>query len=180
MAALSQEIARLTLGYAGGVMQPIAPDKAGVVNSRLVAAYPLPALALFLTLLFAYSSITLALLIWCASVSSPVFEVGTSGEKLRTVSLTQLVQMRLTNPLSFVASTFDLPTSPSHLVKEGVDSEGTPLSLQTDTEKLFDESSGTARLHVGLIAPSNQRKNAPRFEIRQGPLTRVQSQSDGE
>ena len=160
MADLSQEIGRLALGTIAGILVPIAPQTVGFRNSRLVSAYPFAPLALFLGLLFVYSAIAIALFVWCASVSSSAVQIRGPGKKLRTVALTQLVHMRLTNPLSFVASVFDPCLS---LEKDSIDSSKAILSLQTDTQKLFDESDDTVRIRVGFAAD----EKVPRFEIRQ-------------
>jgi len=169
MADLSQEITRLMLAAAAGILVPIAPDTASFVNSRLISAYPFPPLALFLGLLFIYSAIVIALFVWCAFAGSPTLKVHVPGKSSRTVSLMQLVQMRITNPLCFVASVFDPLTSPAlHLQRDPIDSTNVPLSLQTDTMKSFDESRATVRLHAGFAA---QEDETPQFAIRQ-PLAK--------
>jgi hypothetical protein len=172
MANLSQEIARLTLATVAGVLAPTAPEAAGFVNSRFVSAYPVEALALFLGLLFVYTIVVIVLFVWCASASSPAMEVRRPGEKTRTVSLMKLVQMRLTNPLSFVASVFNNPSSPTalHLHQDVTTDPADPLlSLETNVRKLFDESANTGRLFAGFSVEDN---NVPIFEIRQRPTTR--------
>jgi len=164
MGDLSQKIARLTLATVAGILAPIPPEMAGVVNSRLVSAYPFPALALFLALLFIYSTIVIALFVWCAFTSSPTLPVHVPGKKPQQVCLLQLVQMRLTNPLSFVASVFDQSSAALHLQQDFNIPTNSLLSLQTETKNLFDESTDTARLHVSFSTGKNE---TPRFEIRQ-------------
>jgi hypothetical protein len=168
MADFSQEIARLTLAAASGILAPIAPESAGTVNSKLVSAYPFPPLALFLGLLAVYSATATALFLWCAFADSPTLRVDAPENKSRTVSLVQLVQMRIANPLSFVASVFDPSTSPAlFLTQDPVDPANVPLSLQTDTKMLFNESRTTARLHVGF---TSQEDAMPQFVMKQGSI----------
>jgi hypothetical protein len=172
MANLSQEIARLTLATVAGVLAPTAPETAGFVSSRFVSAYPVDAVALFLGLLFVYSMVVITLFVWCACASSPAMDVRRSGKKAQTVSLMELVQMRLTNPLSFVASVFNKPSSPTALyLHQGVTTDPADplLSLETDVRKLFDESANTSRLFAGFSLEDN---NLPIFDIRLRPTRR--------
>jgi hypothetical protein len=171
MADLSQEIARLTLATASGILVPVAPQSVANVNSRLVSAYPFPPLILFLVLLAVYSANVTALFLWCAIADSPTLRVDAPENGSRTVSLVQLVQMRITNPLSFVASVFD-SSNPSalHLRQDPIDSGDVPLSLQTDTKKSFNESRTVLRLDVGFIAREDERLQFTmrRRSIKQG------------
>jgi hypothetical protein len=170
MADLSQEIARLTLAIAAATMAPMAPTKAGVVDSKIISAYPFPPLAVFLGLLFIYSVILIVLSVWCAIVSSPTLEVRAPGKKPATVGLSQLVGMRLTNPLSFVATAFATSSSALYSEQNRDASTDRLLSLQTDTEELFDESANTPRLHTGFSAEYDTENEVPRFEIKQSPI----------
>ena len=164
LANLSQEIARLTVATVAGILAPTVPDAAGIVSSRLVSAYPIAPLALFLVLLFAYSIVVIILFVWSASASSPAIEIRKAGKKSRTVSLMQLVQMRLTNPLSFVASVFNQPSSPTlHFQQNDTDPADLLLSLETDVQKLFAESANTDPLVAAFSAEDN---HLPMFEIK--------------
>ena len=180
MADLSQEIARLTLAIAAATMAPIAPTEVGVVNSKFISAYPFPPLAVFLGLLFVYSVIVIALFLWCAFVSSPTLEVREPGKKPATVGLIQLVGMRLTNPLSFVATAFATSSSALFPKQDHIAPTDRLLSLQTDTEKLFIESANTPRLHTGFIAEYDTENEVSRFEIKQSPIGHSSTGRDGE
>jgi hypothetical protein len=168
MADFSQEIARLTLASASGILAPIAPESAGIANSKLVSAYPFPPLVLFLGLLAVYSVIVTALFLWCAFADSPTLRVNARENGSHTVSLVQLVQMRITNPISFVSSVFDPFASPAlYFQPDQVDSVIFPLSLQTDMKMLFNESRTTARLHVGFTSREDE---MPQFVMGQGSI----------
>jgi hypothetical protein len=157
-------IARLTVATVAGILAPTVPDAAGIVSSRLVSAYPIAPLALFLVLLFAYSIVVIILFVWSASASSPAIEIRKAGKKSCTVSLMQLVQMRLTNPLSFVASVFNQPSSPTlHFQQNDTDPADLLLSLETDVQKLFAELANTDPLVAAFSAEDN---HLPMFEIK--------------
>lgn len=165
MADLSQEIARLTLAIAATTMTPIAPTQAGVISSKFISSYPFLPLAVFLGLLFTYSAIVIALFVWCVIISSPALEVSVPGKKSLTVGLVQLVHMRLTNPLSLVATIFATPSSALNLQQGHVPSTDVLLSLQTDTQKLFNELTNTQRLHASDVLGRALKPELPKLGL---------------
>jgi hypothetical protein len=69
--------------------------------------------------------------------------------------LVQLTQMRITNPLCFVASVFG--SSVFDLRQDPIDSGDVPLSLGTDMKKSFNELNTVARLRVGFTVHEDER-----------------------
>ena len=170
-AALNQQLARLALASAGGMFARAAvpPETAQDVQQRLVTRYPLAPTILFAVVLFVYGLIALAIF-WASALDSSYavrIPGDLSGSPPRFVSMSELLSLRLADPLSVVSSLYP-PRDETKAAAgggEGVDPI-VAISTQTATLDMFPEGTPrTARegLYVGL--GRSERMGRPAFGI---------------
>ncbi|KAJ6618839.1 hypothetical protein B0H10DRAFT_1216529 [Mycena sp. CBHHK59/15] len=141
LAAMNQELSRLSLAMFAGTLQPAAstaqtPTSTSLqtpTSTSLFGRYPLGPVATYLLLLYAYALTAGAIYIWAARLRSLLFRFP----EHRTASAVQLAQLRLTDPLTLVAALYPSPSAHD-------------WPSADDPHDLFRESEATARLEVGM------------------------------
>lgn len=150
MAFLSQDLARLALGSAAYITNETAPALSQFeINDRILGQYPIVPVFIYIALMYAYTIIALIILLQTLVVSKDVtIQVPFSGpnsvddnNETKEVSALELIQLRLTSPLSSVAAMFPPDKTESRKAK---------LSTETTLLNMFDEHPGEERLVVGL------------------------------
>ncbi|KAJ7715577.1 hypothetical protein DFH07DRAFT_362114 [Mycena maculata] len=131
LAAMNQELSRLTLALFAGTLQPAPSTSLSTAQqSALFGRYPFAPVIVYLFLLYAYSFTAGGIYIWAARLRSPFFRAP--GRK--TTTALQLVHLRLTDPLALVASIY-----PSYADCPAPD----------DPREMFLEDDTTSRLEIG-------------------------------
>ncbi|KAJ6502108.1 hypothetical protein C8R45DRAFT_1092003 [Mycena sanguinolenta] len=131
VAALNQELGRLTLALFAGTLQPttVAAQHTSQ-DSTLLGRYPFPPVIVYLLLLYAYALTAAGIYVLAARLRSTLFR----APGYKTTSAVQLAQLRLTDPLAFVAALY-----PSH----------SDACEPDNAQDLFLEDDTTPRLMMG-------------------------------
>ncbi|KAJ7286230.1 hypothetical protein C8J57DRAFT_1287075 [Mycena rebaudengoi] len=133
LAAVNQELGRITLALSAGTLQPTTFISQSPPINTLFGRYPLGPVIAYASLLYAYALTAGGLYIWAARLRSPLFRAA--GH--RTTSAAQLAQMRLTDPLALVATLFPAHTDDHY-------------PMADDPRELFAEDEMTVRLEMGI------------------------------
>ncbi|KAF7363830.1 hypothetical protein MSAN_01041000 [Mycena sanguinolenta] len=103
VAALNQELGRLTLALFAGTLQPTTAATQHISqDSMLLGRYPFPPVIVYLVLLYAYTFTAAGIYVWAARLRSTLFR----APGYKTTSAVQLAQLRLTDPLALVAALY--------------------------------------------------------------------------
>ncbi|KAJ7256482.1 hypothetical protein B0H12DRAFT_510963 [Mycena haematopus] len=103
VAAMNQELGRLTLALFAGTLQPSTTAVPSISqNSALFGRYSLPPVIIYLFLLYAYALAAGGIYTWAARLRSSLFP----APGYKTTSAVQLTQLRLTDPLALVATLY--------------------------------------------------------------------------
>ncbi|TFK68968.1 hypothetical protein BDN72DRAFT_841168 [Pluteus cervinus] len=98
LAALNQELGRLSLALFAGSVITQPPVSLHVTNSSLISRYGALPVLTYASLLFLYSTIVLAIFVWASTIKSPVVKAGDG----KTTTSLKLAQSLLTDPLVLV------------------------------------------------------------------------------
>jgi hypothetical protein len=154
VAAMNQELGRLTLALFAGTLEPSASPTAAQRTSIsphpvLLGRYPLPPVVVYLLLLYAYALTAAGIYLAAARVRSALFR----APGYKQTSAVQLAQLRLADPLALVAALY--PSS--HLEAS---------SEADDARDLFLEDSTTPRLAMGTEGQAQDAFTSPRGAAR--------------
>lgn len=148
MALLRQELGRLALGSAAEITDQTIPTLSqSQTSQKLLGRYPMaPTIAMIAILyLYAFVGLVLGLVAMTVTARSPHITEPRTGA---TVSAIELAQLRLTQPLTLVASLFPSADDESRATR----------SATTTAVELFDERSGASvnRVRVGFSRVGSQ------------------------
>jgi hypothetical protein len=154
VAAMNQELGRLTLALFAGTLEPSASPTAAQRTSIpphpvLLGRYPLPPVVVYLLLLYAYALTAAGIYLAAARLRSALFR----APGYKQTSAVQLAQLRLADPLALVAALH--PSS--HLEAS---------SEADDARDLFLEDSTTPRLAMGTEGQAQDAFTSPRGAAR--------------
>ncbi|KAK7054557.1 hypothetical protein VNI00_003756 [Paramarasmius palmivorus] len=146
MAAVSQEISRLSLAVFAGAVINAPVHNLSFHHSDLVGRYPIAPVIAYTVLLFVYSFVSIGIFVWASIMKTRIVQAP-DGTKATSMELTQL---QLTDPMMIVAMTFP----PAN----GQD------TIHTDPLNSFVEDPNTPRLVVTTEdGPTSDRQ----FKVRQ-------------
>ncbi|KAG9120197.1 hypothetical protein FRC07_004398 [Ceratobasidium sp. 392] len=155
-AALNQETSRLALGFVSDSFIFTDASDVQIYQPTILGKYPIVPLLAFVTLLFIYGLIALAVFVMSFGLRTDVISIPPSlrdnvscHDGIREVPALEVAQLRLLSPLPLVAQTFErLPRPSSRPGHRDADAR----SAATDEIELFDESGPLVetRLRLGL------------------------------
>jgi hypothetical protein len=151
MDVLSQQISRLALATAGGLFERVTAQSTFETQTYQLTRYPLGPVVVFSIVLFAYGAIVLAVFFASAMDSSYMVIVPddiSRGEMTSRRSVSDLLRLRLSDPLSVVATLY-----PSRDDRGVVDEDSlVAMSVESRASDMIPESPTRPRdnLYVGL------------------------------
>jgi hypothetical protein len=136
---LNQDLGRIAIGSAAWITNLTLPTRNNTqLETHLLGRYRFAPAMLLIALLYAHAA--LALVIFFLTIFTRTDSVRVPGQAT-SVSLLELVQLRLTSPLPMIAD---------HFPTVHTDIDMAELSASTSALDLFGEREGEARLRVGL------------------------------
>jgi hypothetical protein len=177
MTVLNQELSRLTLATAGGLFRRVPAENTQLIQSQRLSRYPLAPVVTFTIVLLLYGAIAIA--VFTTSALDASFAVIVPAElsedgQPKTPSATELLHLRLTDPLSIVAGMYrqrererneQVDRMPPGKAVEGVDL-AVALSVKMNTLDMISESPGSSTregAYVGLGRA--ERSGRPEFGV---------------
>jgi hypothetical protein len=169
-AILNQELARLTLASAGGLFKRAAADATLLQGTDLLTRYPLAPVIVFAAILYAYGAIALLVFLVSATEESPMVLVPTElspTAELTSVSATELLQLRLTDPMTLVSAAYPSSVSIIASSREGGSSPDSvvALSVREKAMDMFTEASMSSRERVYVGLGRSGRTGLPAFGV---------------
>lgn len=142
MAAMNQEMSRLSLGVFAGALLNAPTTSLFQSKQTLVGKYPLAPALIYILFLLIYAVLSFAVFIWAFLLRSPLVQAPDGS----TVTSLELTQQHLTDPLSLVAAAFPESTK-------------TQPTVPKIAQEQFDEDNTTPRLRVGIDADPTTQNN---------------------
>ncbi|SJL08694.1 uncharacterized protein ARMOST_12063 [Armillaria ostoyae] len=114
---LSRNMSYAAMGLASPLFERDISTGGNAIVLRSASRYPLAPLSAVLAILYTYSLLAFVITASCVMLSSREIVVTKNGGKEHRVIATELVQLRLTNPLASIAEQFSDPAQPELLLE---------------------------------------------------------------
>ncbi len=118
---LSRNMSYAAMGFASPLFERDVSTGGNAIVLRSASRYPLAPLSAVLAILYTYAFLALAITMSSVMLSSREIVATKSSGKEHRVTAIELVQLRLTNPLTSIAERFSGPARPELLESSAVD-----------------------------------------------------------
>lgn len=169
MAALNQELSRLSLGFVSGAFEFVPATDVQIITPTILGRYPLIPLFIFVFLLLVYGLIVLGVFIMSLSAKSDTIflppelqgDPANSGSGREILAL-ELAQLRLMSPLPIVAQYFAEPVQPHNQPHPG---DADVKSAARSEIDLFFEDNRSSQVETRLRLGVEDTALRPRFGV---------------
>ncbi|KAK0213715.1 hypothetical protein IW262DRAFT_1467066 [Armillaria fumosa] len=135
---LSRNMSYAAMGLASPLFERDKSTGGNYIVMRSASRYPLAPLAAVLTILYTYAFLALTITMSSVMLSSREVIVTKNGRKEHSITALELVQLRLTNPLTSIAERFLDPARPE-------------LLLESSAVDMFHEHPDAEKLGVVMV-----------------------------
>ncbi|KAK0497963.1 hypothetical protein EDD18DRAFT_126343 [Armillaria luteobubalina] len=164
---LSRNMSYAAMGIASPLFERDVSTGGNSIVTKSASRYPLAPLAAVVAILYTYALFALAITVSSVMLSSREVIVTQNGGKEHKITVVELVQVRLTNPLASIAERFSDPTRPE-------------LLLETSAVDMFHEHPDAEKLSVVMVDDNGEdgegtirRRRTFRVENVEQRLTRL-------